>query len=247
MELAQGVLRPAPLKGCASPSIRTAILGALERVNPGRGFREAVLPRLHPWRAYLQGGLVRNVLVSEVFRRAIPSRDIDVVVEGCPSRESLQLALSGFSTGCNTFGGFKVTLVDVDVDVWRLEDHRGGKRSSRTIEEVLASVTTRLDAVAYDLSGARLIDFGCREDAERRVLESPPGARWEPESAGHCLAHVAKLLHRTGFSLGPDLKAIVREHASGVALRRAGAFLERAMSRGRARSRLAALIRRGEG
>jgi hypothetical protein len=63
---------------------------------------------------YIFSGVIRNY-----FLNVISSRDIDIVFEGSIDVETL---LNGFDWVKNSFGGYKIKINDVSVDMWQLQD-----------------------------------------------------------------------------------------------------------------------------
>src|SRR5690349_16411869 len=110
--------------------------------------------RLHRWRIALVGGAVRDSIAG------LEPRDLDLVVEGCPSVDCLSQAIDLGSTRTK-LGGLRLAVGGVDVDVWRVEDNVIGGQHT-TIEDVVTrGFDFDVDHGAIELSpDPRLIDGG---------------------------------------------------------------------------------------
>lgn len=71
------------------------------------------------WRFAVFGGYVRDL---HLFGGQVPSRDIDIVVDG-PSTDKLRSWLSaiGFKTIINSYGGLKTRSKAMAIDIWPIE------------------------------------------------------------------------------------------------------------------------------
>ncbi len=170
------------------------------------------------WKLYLQGGMVRDSAIQVLTGIKIPTSDLDFVVEGCPSQEHLRNALVGFEVVQNSFGGFKVKFGGLSIDLWRIENHLGiGDSTSKLgVVGLLGSVTTSMDAIAFDVFNERVIDHGCVNSIKLRIIDLNVDGFWNSKVAPHHIAHIAKMMGRTGFSLSASLQDRLREYVEHV-------------------------------
>lgn len=170
------------------------------------------------WNLFLQGGMVRDSAIQVLTGIKIPMSDLDFVVEGCPSQEHLRSVLAGFEVVQNSFGGFKVKFGDLNIDLWRIENHLGIADSilKLGVGGLLGSVTTSMDAIAFDVFNERIIDQGCLNSIARRTIDLNVNGFWNAKVAPHHIAHIAKMMGRTGFLLSISLQARLCEYVQHI-------------------------------
>ncbi len=166
------------------------------------------------YRAYLVGGCVRDLLLG---RRP---KDLDVATDALPE-EVKKLFRRVRPTG-EKYG--TVTVFDfgepVEVTTFRAEDgyadyrHPSRVRLGVTLEEDLARRDFTVNAMALDSQG-RLVDpFGGRRDLEEGVIRAvgDPGRRFTEDALR--MLRACRLAAELSFSLHPETRAAIEEHAS---------------------------------
>jgi hypothetical protein len=113
----------------------------------------------------LFGGAVRDILDGNI------PRDYDFVVN-CPS-SSIERLLSGFDYGKNSFGGYKVDLPSVEIDVWSLEDTWAfrNKYFDAEIKNLKNSVFLNIDSILIELKDGNVYSDGYIDALSKNTLE----------------------------------------------------------------------------
>lgn len=156
------------------------------------------------WAAALFGGAARDILLEG--KSACP-RDLDVVTIG-PSLQQLREALP-FPTTRNTFGGLKLEIHGVSVDIWPLENTQAFKKHPlgrpATFADLMPTTMFNFEAVVMELSHeAKVHDGGFNECMRTRTLELQ-----NPEvvSPALCIIRACVFAMRFQLTWGPKLQA----------------------------------------
>ena len=211
---------------------RRVVLETLARVFD----REGMMPRLSavtqrlkaPAQVWLFGGAIRNAILSEKLDHYVPIRDLDFVVFNIED-DALAKAFAPEAPRLNTFGGLKVTLEGLTVDIWRAElqwliaGH--AQPMARTIEAYLNCVTLTTDAVLYDVQRKELQEQGFLRAMSERTIDIGADSHWVEPWVPYHLAHLAYVRSLTNFEVGERARSTVREVATGGVIERAVQYL----------------------
>ena len=185
----------------------------LERMTPRHiaatmAVRHVLTERSKRWRVALLGGAVRDLLVGR------EPRDLDFVVEGCPSRAALAEEVAAFfdlreRTG---LGGCRCLVDGVEVDLWTCEDNAVVACASH--EELIAArgTTFDVDCALIDVGTGVFVDGGMRAAIRAKQVEL---SRVTPRIHSVLVAvRAAQMIERYGWALGPDLRSYLCEKHS---------------------------------
>lgn len=102
------------------------------------------------------GGFVRDYLYNYRYK----SRDIDIVVDinSTALFETLSKIVENNKIYINRFGGYKLTLNGICIDIWAINDTWAIKKGFFSKNEILKTVYLNIDAYAYDLTNRKFID-----------------------------------------------------------------------------------------
>jgi hypothetical protein len=172
-------------------------------------------------RSYVLAGAVRDTLATSEFGLKVNTpRDLDIGVEGVPRRTFDDVCI-GLGAEQNRFRGFRLELANnFQVDVWRLEDTVGLKRSGApySLSNVLRCFMLSCSAVAYDPERNIFADEGCVRSLEQKAIGFAANA-----IINSCAVFAAKAVvlgHRYDFTLTPETKALVCRHINAERLER---------------------------
>jgi hypothetical protein len=184
----------------------------------------AALPRSAPM--YVVGGFARDCVRARVEKRIIEPKDVDLVV----ATDSLASALAKLDGEIETtlFGGFRWTPPGAAtwIDVWQLGDTVWIKSLylRPTIESFLAGVDLNLDRIAVGLNSGEVIDGGCLQAIERRLIDLDAQIRLRALAEDE-LARAIILRVKTGYALSAAVMRRLESAAPERVLRRAAARL----------------------
>jgi hypothetical protein len=207
--------------------LHTVLISRLE----GRGLNRplaalaAALPRSAAM--YVVGGFARDCARACVERRIIEPKDADLVV----ATDSLASALAKLDGEIETtlFGGFRWTPPGAAtwIDVWQLKDTLWIKSLHLTpaIESFLAGVDLNLDRIAVGLNSGEVIDGGCLQAIERRLIDLDAQIRLRALAEDE-LARAIVLHLKTGYALSAAVMRRLESAAPERVLQRAAARLE---------------------
>lgn len=172
------------------------------------------------WAAYLFGGAVREIFL---WGRHSRPRDLDLVLDG-RSFEEFQTLYASYTLGQNRFGGLKLRLRALMLDVWPLERtwafaaHPGAgpwAKGKLKFEHLPRTTFLNIDAVAVRIgtSGGRhhawVIQHGFFEAMRQKILDINFAENPYPD-----LSVVRSLYYadRFGFGISGRLTAYLRHH-----------------------------------
>jgi hypothetical protein len=135
------------------------------RTEAGHDFKSltALLPR--PWRVFVMGGFLRDLLLDGLPKDVSKPIDVDLVVSGAQSVDEIRNALGNVNQSTNAFGGVKCQLRPNGLvfDLWRIEDHSNMALASKhpTIEQLLRHNLLDVDAILWEPITDCLHECGC--------------------------------------------------------------------------------------
>jgi hypothetical protein len=197
---------------------------------------EQVAARLRPpAQAMVIGGALRDVVLRNLLGIEKKMRDIDFLVFGLESNEELENCFKGHDDlSSTTFGGIKLKLDGVSVDIWRaelqmeVEGHAPPhERSSCSPQEALKYVTLTTDAIGYHLGDEQIYECGFYRAINRREIDLGERSEWLPRWVPYHLAHLASVWDATKFSLNPRVLNRIRQTVSPPAIEKAILYLEK--------------------
>lgn len=103
---------------------------------------------------FLFGGAIRDVALHGVSKF---SSDLDFVFDG--SADELDNLLSGYSASKNKFGGYRLKIVNIDIDIWALENtwaFKHGHVKCESIKSILKTTIVNWDACLFSWKKKRL-------------------------------------------------------------------------------------------
>ena len=139
-------------------------------------------PDLHKFISYLEvsndllfiGGIVRDYVRNNYKFDKFP-RDIDIVCAYRSGENRMIFALR--ESGCwyskNDFGGYKVTINDIIVDIWELEVHTVFKDTDLEINKpnLAKAVTLNIEGIVYDFSENKYYDEFYKQAVESNTID----------------------------------------------------------------------------
>lgn len=182
-----------------------------------------------PARVLLFGGVLRNAVLSAVVHKRFPIRDVDYVVFGLDSDDELYEAFAAQHPRRNSFGGLKLDVDCVAVDVWRAELEQiiaGQSPRATEPEEFLHCVTLTTDAVLYDPRAAILYEQEFIRAIRDRTIDVGRDSCWIDPWVPYHVAHLAYVRQLTGFRISTRARARVRDAASASVVEQAVRYLE---------------------
>lgn len=194
-------------------SLRSKLTRFLRYSSPWRGpLAERLLSENRHLPIYIFGGAVRDIAI---FGRAARPRDIDLVV-GDIDGEELASVLAPFVRKKTRFGGLRLVVQGVQVDIWPLSETWAFRnRLVNHIEFSRLPETTFLnvDAVAVELIGCLLkpgeiYSKGFFEGIRNRVIDVNFAINPYPEKV---VVRSLSLARRIEFSVGPRLAELVAD------------------------------------
>jgi hypothetical protein len=119
------------------------------------------------------GGLGPSLILGGAIRDWVfgnRPKDIDIVVD-CPANK---LTLDDYQSTKSKFGGIKLTVDEIDFDVWSRE-HSWAFKNEPSLNEGLDTVTQvvffNADAIGYRLDSDRIVDHGFSSAIDSRILD----------------------------------------------------------------------------
>lgn len=222
-------MRAAP----ASALDRSSLLDLLVRAFTPDGAELAfptIAGRLRPpARAFVFGGVLRNAVLAPMLQKRFAIRDVDYVVFGLASDDELYDAFAPQHPRRNSFGGLKIDVGGVTVDVWRaeLEQVIAGQSPHRVEpEDFLHCVTLTTDAVLYDPRARFVYEQQFVRAITDRTIDVGRDSRWIDPWVSYHLAHLAYVRRLTAFRLGARAAARVRNFATACMIEQAVRYLE---------------------
>ena len=192
------------------PHLLTTFLQDFTKSTPGRDF--ARLSRLFPanWQAYIIGGLLRDLLLRRERGMMMELADVDVVVAGASSMDSLRSRLGVTCLSINSFGGAKCQMRSGGVvfDVWRMEDHTNMSTAPKppTIEQLLRHNLLDIDAILWDPRTGCLHEYGCQQAVAAGRIDLVGDQGISQNLIAAQLAHVLIVKFKTGFKVSRRLR-----------------------------------------
>jgi hypothetical protein len=113
----------------------------------------------------LFGGAVRDL----GYYKTIP-RDLDIVIN---NNSKLDTILSGIPGRKNRFGGYKIVIGNVSIDIWNLPVTWAFRRGilMEDVTNLTKSVFLNFDAVVYDVTNNKLYDEGFSQAISSKLLD----------------------------------------------------------------------------
>lgn len=110
---------------------------------------------------YIFSGVIRNFLLGY-----IENRDLDIVIRHIKDIKLSRDLFSLLAIKKNSFGGYKIRIDNLTIDVWGLEDTWGivKERKAPTPQELIKTAFFNFSAIVYDVTNSRFIysDDFCR-------------------------------------------------------------------------------------
>ncbi|MCJ1909962.1 hypothetical protein [Planococcus ruber] len=127
----------------------------------------------------LFGGIVRNYYENNFSEKP---RDIDIVLHSCIDFDfEKYLELNNYSYYINKFGGYKLELDELNIDIWSIEKTWAFKENIitfRNLKDLNKTVFLSTDAIFYNFTSKQLFDNGFLESIQKKeidiVLEKTP-------------------------------------------------------------------------
>lgn len=235
-------MRPVPAPFLDRAFALEVIQRTVERRSIATIVQEVTTRLPAPAQTLVFGGVLRNSVLSEILHKPFPVRDLDFVVFGLATDEELYRAFALEQPRRNSFGGAKLSVSGITVDVWRaeLELRIAGQPPQVTnIEDFLKCVTLTTDAVLYDPPTATLYEQGFLNAMSQRMIDLGADSLWVSPWKPYHLAHLAYVHRLTGFRISDRARACAREAASQPVIEEAVQYLE---SRGKCTNPRAAVV-----
>lgn len=194
----------------APPHLLTSFLHDFMKSKAGHDFTR--LSRLLPshWRTHITGGLLRDFLLRRERGMTVELSDVDVVVGGAPSLDSLRRRLGTACIATNSFGGAKCQMRSggTGFDVWRIEDHTNMMTVPKphTIEQFLQHNLLDVDAILWDPRTGCLHDYGCQAAVANARIDLTGYEGISRDFLAAQLAHVLIVKFKTGFRISSRLQ-----------------------------------------
>jgi hypothetical protein len=225
---------------------RGAIESALS-AEPVRRIIELVGSRLpQSSQLMVQGGFLRNVVLQSQLGISVRQRDLDFVVGGIDSDEQLAHLFRHDHAHRTTFGGVKLLLQDVKVDIWRAELQMrvaGHQPYTCPLTEILQYVTLTTDAVGYDPAACELHECGFLRAMQDREIDAGPKSIWLLKWLPFHVAHLTFVRSITGFSLSDEIVSRLKTSLTPPVLGQAAEYLRNRKGEPRAEELVHALRR----
>lgn len=127
----------------------------------------------------LFGGIIRNYYVNNFVEKP---RDIDIVLHSCENFDFEEyLNFNGYSYYVNKFGGYKLELDELNIDIWPIESTWAFKENIinfESIKDLNKTVFLSTDAIFYNFTSRQLFDNGFLDSIQKKeidiVLEKNP-------------------------------------------------------------------------
>lgn len=106
-------------------------------------------------KTYIFSGVIRNYLIGEPL-----SRDLDLVVEDISKIHIPQELIDNQKLKINSFGGYKLSLDRLDIDIWELRNTWSIKRNPSlkpTPHTLIKTAFFNYSAIVYDMREKRFI------------------------------------------------------------------------------------------
>jgi hypothetical protein len=197
---------------------------------------EQVVSQIPPPREVMVlGGVLRDAVLRELLGIEKNPRDIDFLVLGMVADVELKYCFENYqSLSTTTFGGVKLKIEGISVDIWRAEQQikvAGHlppplRSEDESPGEVLKYVTLTTDAIAYHLGRRELYEAGFYSAIDRREIDLGERSQWLPPWVPYHLAHLASVWEVTGFSLSQRVLRSIRETVSPADISQAVSYLE---------------------
>lgn len=181
-----------------------------------------------PAQAFVFGGVLRNAVLARVLQKQFSIRDVDYVVFGLASDDELYDAFTVWHPKRNSFGGLKIDIGNVTVDVWRAELEQiiaGLPPRPAEPEDFLHCVTLTTDAVLFDPRTPIVYEQQFVRAITERTIDVGRDSRWIDPWVPYHLAHLAYVRQLTGFRLSVGAAARVRASASASVIEQAVRYL----------------------
>jgi hypothetical protein len=182
-----------------------------------------------PAETFVFGGALRNAVLSAILNKAFSVKDLDFVVFGLASDDELQSAFANERPRRNSFGGMKLSLEGITVDIWRAELElkiAGQQPQVASIDDFLECVTLTTDAILYNPDVAVFSEQAFLHTMAHRTIDLGKHSRWIDPWVPYHLAHLAYVRELTGFSISDEARARVSEAASESVVEQAVQYLE---------------------
>ncbi len=217
----------------ASALDRSSLLELFARTFPADGaglaFPTVAGHLSPPARAFVFGGVLRNAVLALLLQKRFPIRDVDYVVFGLASDDELYDAFAQQHPRRNSFGGLKIDVGGVTVDIWRAELEQviaGQSPHTAEPEDFLHCVTLTTDAVLYDPYARILYERQFVRAITDRTIDVGRDSRWIDPWVPYHVAHLAYVRRLTGFRISAGAAARVRDFATACVIEQAVRYLE---------------------
>ncbi len=212
---------------------RSSLLDLLARAFTPDGAELAfptIAGRLRPpAQAFVFGGVLRNAALAPMLQKRFSIRDVDYVVFGLANDDELYDAFAPEHPRRNSFGGLKIDVRGVTVDVWRSELEQviaGQSPHTAEPEDFLHCVTLTTDAVLYDPRARILYEQQFVRAITDRTIDVGRDSRWIDPWVPYHFAHLAYVRWLTGFRLSAGAAVRVRDAAAACVIEPAVRYLE---------------------
>ena len=162
---------------------------------------------------YLIGGVLREFKDHGCIQEL---RDIDIVVDTL-KKENCKAMLSEYEPQINTFGGYKISCLDLIVDIWFLDETWAYREKIMDCppeqygERLTDTVFLNIDGIAYNWNSEKWEEDKYRESMNLReidiVLEQNPQVKLN-------IIRAMVLRKRYDFTFSERLKTIILEQKS---------------------------------
>ncbi|HEV3275805.1 MAG TPA: hypothetical protein VG860_03225 [Terriglobia bacterium] len=197
-----------------APHALSGALGEFRSSAPGADFAELCSRFPSEWRIYSMGGLLRDLLLEQLNGVHVDPGDLDLVIDGAPSREAVWARLGASYRRRNSFGGAKCRLHPGGpmFDVWRIEDHTNMSEAPtpHTIEQLLRHNLLDVDAILWDIREDCLHDCGCRAAILSHCIDLMGDEGIAPRYLAEQAAHAVLIAFKTGLPLSERAHDFVR-------------------------------------
>jgi hypothetical protein len=183
----------------------------------------------HPVQTFVFGGALRNAVLSSILNKPFLVNDLDFVVFGLASDEEIHTAFAAEQLRRNSFGGMKLSMDGITVDIWRAELElkiAGQQPLVASVDDFLECVTLTTDAILYKPGVVALKEQGFLRTMAQRVIDIGEHSQWINPWVPYHLAHLAYVRELTGFRISDRALARVSEVASESVSEQAVEYLE---------------------
>jgi hypothetical protein len=215
----------------ASPHLLTEPLRKFLRTEAGHDLKSlsALFPR--PWKVFVMGGFLRDLLLEDVSKNLTRPADVDLVISGAHSIDEIRSVLGNVNQSTNAFGGVKCRLRSKGLvfDLWRIEDHTNMASAPRphTIEQLLRHNLLDVDAVLWEPASDCLHDCGCLDAIAAGRIRMMGGEGISEQFAAAQVAHVLVTAYKTNFALSDEVRDFVAASSQSAANGEIERILER--------------------